>query len=70
MVSEDRRLRLTGYEVYRFGRAEFAEPPRTANALDEFFDELLSDETRPHLWPSGCLPITRERDTPEIHNVG
>lgn len=48
MVSEDRRLRLTGYEVYRFGGAEFAEPQRIANALDKFFDELLSDEPRPH----------------------
>jgi hypothetical protein len=26
MVAEDRRLRLTGYEVYRFGGAEFTRP--------------------------------------------
>ena len=49
MVAEDRRLRLMGYEVYRFGGAEFmdVEPSksvigREAQAtLDTFFDRLL-----------------------------
>jgi hypothetical protein len=39
MVSEDRRLRLAGYEVYRFGGQEL-----TDNAAEEmlaaFFDAL------------------------------
>ena len=42
MVSEDRRLRLAGYEVYRWGGAELhpddSEAPRRVEA---FFDELL-----------------------------
>lgn len=45
----NRRLRLTGYEVYRCGGAEFSDPHRAATMLDFFFDELLSGETRPHL---------------------
>lgn len=49
MVAEDRRLRLTGYEVYRFGGAEFVKPLDAAARLDEFFDELLAGETRSHL---------------------
>jgi very-short-patch-repair endonuclease len=39
MVAEDRRLRLTGYEVYRFGGAELARPG-VDTMLDEFFDQL------------------------------
>lgn len=49
MVSEDRRLRLTGYEVYRFGGAELSQPEIATATLDDFFDELLSGQTRPHL---------------------
>ena len=41
MVSEDRRLRLRGYEVYRFGGYELSRPG-AADMLREFFDELLS----------------------------
>lgn len=39
MVAEDRRLRLAGYEVYRFGGAELTSPS-AAQLLAEFFDEL------------------------------
>jgi very-short-patch-repair endonuclease len=42
MVSEDRELRLTGYEVYRFGGAELRqEDPDAAVLLRAFFDRLL-----------------------------
>lgn len=49
MVAEDRRLRLTGYEVYRFGAAEFADVdfdrsmigPNAQAILAAFFDKLL-----------------------------
>lgn len=44
MVAEDRRLRLTGYEVYRFGGAELARPGADA-MLDEFFDQLAERMT-------------------------
>lgn len=48
MVAEDRRLRLAGYEVYRFGGAEFS---RTTHGelLEAFFDDVLSGSLRPHL---------------------
>jgi hypothetical protein len=41
MVAEDRRIRLAGYEVFRFGGYELmrADAERVAN---DFFDELLS----------------------------
>jgi hypothetical protein len=41
MVREDRALRLRGYEVYRFGGAEFVES-RGVQAVGEFFDALLA----------------------------
>ena len=41
MVSEDRRLRLRGYEVYRFGGYELSRPG-AADMFREFFDELLT----------------------------
>ncbi len=49
MVAEDRRLRLAGYEVYRFGAAEFADVdfdrsmigPNAQAILAAFFDKLL-----------------------------
>ena len=40
MMSEDRRLRLHGYEVYRFGGFELMQPDATA-MLRSFFNELL-----------------------------
>lgn len=39
MVAEDRRLRLAGYEVYRFGGKELTGPD-AAEMVSEFFDEL------------------------------
>ncbi len=41
MVREDRRLRLQGYEVYRFGGHEFRDQNRGASMLHGFFDRLL-----------------------------
>lgn len=41
MVSEDRRLRLAGYEVYRFGGHEFVDRQEAARMLSDFFRELL-----------------------------
>lgn len=40
MVAEDRRLRLDGYEVYRFGSFELLPPANPAPMLDAFFDRL------------------------------
>lgn len=40
MVAEDRRLRLSGYEVYRFGGHEFQDPRRAEEMLDTFFEDL------------------------------
>lgn len=50
MVAEDRRLRLMGYEVYRFGGHEFLDVdieqrkvgPRAQQIVAEFFDRLLT----------------------------
>jgi very-short-patch-repair endonuclease len=42
MVSADRELRFTGYEVYRFGGHELADRSRAADVLDKFFDNLLA----------------------------
>lgn len=39
MVAEDRRLRLAGYEVYRFGGAELMRPDASKMVAD-FFDQL------------------------------
>jgi hypothetical protein len=44
MVSEDRRLRLTGYEVYRFGGYELGDPA-AETMLTSFFDSLHSKST-------------------------
>lgn len=41
MVSEDRSLRLSGYEVYRFGGAEFQNAAAGERMLGDFFDRLL-----------------------------
>lgn len=50
MAGEDRRLKLTGYEIYRFGGAEFLDVdldegtvgPSAKQCATEFFDRLLS----------------------------
>lgn len=49
MVAEDRRLRLTGYEVYRFGGHELQHEDLAAQTLNTFFDEVLSGQVRRHL---------------------
>lgn len=41
MMREDRRLRLTGYEVFRVGGWELVDASRGAALLDDFFTELL-----------------------------
>jgi very-short-patch-repair endonuclease len=41
MVAEDRRIRLAGYEVYRFGGWELMQPD-APDVLRAFFDELLA----------------------------
>lgn len=42
MVAEDRKLRLAGYEVYRFGGAELhPDDPAAPARVQWFFDELL-----------------------------
>jgi very-short-patch-repair endonuclease len=42
MVVEDRRIKLLGYEIYRFGGAEFTDPEKAHKAIITFFDELFS----------------------------
>lgn len=42
MVSEDRRLRLAGYEVYRFGGYELTQKPRAAEMVKGFFEQLAA----------------------------
>lgn len=44
MAAADRELRLTGYEVYRFGGHELADRSRAADMLDSFFTRLLADQ--------------------------
>ncbi len=41
MVSEDRRLQLAGYEVFRFGAAELRDEASARSASEAFFSELL-----------------------------
>lgn len=40
MVAEDRRLRLAGYEVYRFGGHELTQNPNSTTMVQEFFEQL------------------------------
>ncbi|WP_234312123.1 hypothetical protein [Streptomyces griseus] len=48
MVAEDRRLRLAGYEIYRFGGRELTEPGGK-QLLEDFFTELLTRHMKPTL---------------------
>ena len=41
MVAEDRRLRLRGYEVHRFGGQEFVDETTVTATLNDFFDRLI-----------------------------
>ncbi|MBL1074776.1 hypothetical protein JK358_10245 [Nocardia sp. 2] len=40
MMTEDRRLRLAGYEIYRFGGADFVNKQSARTLIASFFDEL------------------------------
>jgi very-short-patch-repair endonuclease len=42
MVAEDRRLRLAGYEIYRFGGYELRHGPAAEQLVRDFFDALLT----------------------------
>lgn len=42
MVAADRELQLTGYEVVRFGGAEFRSQPQAAAMLNAYFSRLLT----------------------------
>jgi very-short-patch-repair endonuclease len=41
MVSEDRQLRLAGYEIYRFGGFELTPDHKGRAVLSSFFSNLL-----------------------------
>ncbi|MGH2638693.1 MAG: hypothetical protein ACRDF4_05345 [Rhabdochlamydiaceae bacterium] len=42
MVAEDRKLRLRGYEIYRFGGYELSIADEGQKLLDTFFTSLLT----------------------------
>ena len=42
MVAEDRRIRNLGYEIFRFGGAEFSTVEEVTQKIIEFFDDLFS----------------------------
>lgn len=42
MAAEDRRLRLAGYEVYRFGGYELTKTPNSAEMVRGFFEQLAT----------------------------
>ncbi|MEU6603322.1 hypothetical protein [Streptomyces flaveolus] len=46
MVAEDRRLRLAGYEIYRFGGWELSQP-HAGQLVEDFFTDLLARHRRP-----------------------
>ncbi|MFI8243451.1 hypothetical protein ACIF83_40465 [Streptomyces sp. NPDC085866] len=48
MVAEDRRLRLAGYEIYRFGGWELTQP-HAEQLVQDFFTELLARHQKPAL---------------------
>jgi hypothetical protein len=41
MVAEDRRIRLPGYEVFRFGGAEFVSNELASQVIVNFFNSLF-----------------------------
>lgn len=41
MMAEDRRLKLAGYEVYRFGGQEFIQPEKVRELIGDFFTTLF-----------------------------
>ena len=44
MMAEDRRIRLVGYEVYRFGGTELKDPDVAGPMLRQFFLDLLAKQ--------------------------
>ncbi|MGV9248900.1 hypothetical protein [Streptomyces sp. NPDC003710] len=46
MVAEDRRPRLAGYEIYRFGGWELSQP-HAWQLVQDFFTELLARHQKP-----------------------
>lgn len=48
MVAEDRRIRLAGYEVYRFGGAELKDPDVARPLLRQFFLDLVRQARHRH----------------------
>lgn len=42
MVEEDRRIKLLGYEVYRFGGAEFVDLQSARKTIIKFFNDLFT----------------------------
>lgn len=59
MVREDRKLRLAGYELYRFGGAELQNEQSAVPMLRQFFEELL----RKHgIWSQAFEDRTRPKD--------
>jgi very-short-patch-repair endonuclease len=42
MVTEDRRLKLAGYEVYRFGGYEFMNRDSVGDFIEDFFRSLFA----------------------------
>jgi hypothetical protein len=42
MMAEDRRLKLTGYEVFRFGGQEFVDKSQVRKILSDFFIKLFT----------------------------
>lgn len=49
MAAEDRRLRLVGYEVFRFGGAELTDTAQGRAVLEDFFFRLLEQPKPEHL---------------------
>jgi len=45
MVAEDRRVRLQGYEVYRFGGAELHDQQRGKAVVIDFFNALFQQHS-------------------------
>ncbi|MDX2591620.1 MULTISPECIES: hypothetical protein [Streptomyces] len=45
-VAEDRRLRLAGHEIYRFGEWELTQP-HAGQLVQDFFTELLARHESP-----------------------
>ena len=45
MVAEDRRIRLQGYEIYRFGASELLDEQQGRVAVIDFFNALFQQHS-------------------------